>query len=162
MAKGMSSSKRHRHHRSQDGMRVQLMSQRIGGSLWRREKAQGDSNVRMVIGQFELKNQRKEFNKINKQVAQLRIVSSWTQLKSRFETIGNLVHDSVPISDDETNNAVIRTWGEKRVKAKLKNHVELIELLDIADMKKVDNEEQLEVQQTAKPRIGVSFTSPEK
>ncbi|OWM85369.1 serine--tRNA ligase [Punica granatum] len=112
--------------------------------------------------QFELENLRKEFNKINKQVAQLRISGgdatemiastnenkrlaaekevevrdAWTQLKSRLETVGNLVHDSVPISDDEANNAVIRTWGEKRVEAKLKSHVELVELLDIADLKK--------------------------
>ncbi|OWM90914.1 hypothetical protein CDL15_Pgr027401 [Punica granatum] len=35
--------------------------------------------MELISGQFELKNLRKEFNKIIKQVAQLRIVSSWTQ-----------------------------------------------------------------------------------
>ncbi|KAJ7977986.1 serine--tRNA ligase-like [Quillaja saponaria] len=112
--------------------------------------------------QFELENLRKELNKINKLVAKLRIsgedatgVISETdqtrkliaekevevkeaqkQLNTKLETIGNLVHDSVPISADEANNAVIRSWGEKRLEPKLKNHVDLVELLGIADLKK--------------------------
>ncbi|XVE48657.1 hypothetical protein DITRI_Ditri01bG0019700 [Diplodiscus trichospermus] len=147
---------------------------------------------------YELENLRKEFNKINKQVAQIKIAKqdasetiakteevkrkiaekdvevkdAWTVLKSKLEKIGNLVHDSVPVSDDEAmrgsdavesysprigprhtnrsikrgsdladqimqaNNAVIRTSGEKRLEPKLKNHVELVELLGIADTKK--------------------------
>ncbi|GLT41896.1 hypothetical protein SLA2020_159260 [Shorea laevis] len=112
--------------------------------------------------QFEVESLRKEFNKINKQVAQLKIAKqdasemiaktdqikqsiaekeaevkeSWEALKAKLETIGNLVHDSVPVSNDEANNAVIRTSGEKRMEPKLKNHVELVELLGIADTKK--------------------------
>lgn len=31
---------------------------------------------------------------------------------------------------------MVRSWGEKRVEPKLKNHVELVELLGIADLKK--------------------------
>ncbi|MFQ6662803.1 hypothetical protein Gotur_030527 [Gossypium turneri] len=111
---------------------------------------------------YDLENLRKEFNKINKQVAQLKIAKqdatetiakteeikqkiavkdtevkdAWAVLKSKLEKIGNLVHDSVPISDDEANNAVIRTWGEKRSEPKLKNHVDVVELLGIADTKK--------------------------
>ncbi|XP_050892931.1 serine--tRNA ligase [Lathyrus oleraceus] len=57
-------------------------------------------------------------------------------LNSRLETIGNLIHDSVPISNDEANNVVVRTWGDKRVEPKLKNHVDLVDLLGIADLKK--------------------------
>ncbi|KAL6146611.1 hypothetical protein ACLB2K_057289 [Fragaria x ananassa] len=112
--------------------------------------------------QFELDSLRKEFNKINKKVAQLRIsgqdatdVIKDTEenkkltaekevevreasnvVNSKLEGIGNLVHDSVPIHDDEANNAVVRSWGEKRMEPKLKNHVELVELLGIADLKK--------------------------
>ncbi|XP_022145958.1 serine--tRNA ligase [Momordica charantia] len=112
--------------------------------------------------QFELENLRKEFNKINKQIAQLRIAGEdasekikdteenkklsaekdveakdvLKQLNSKLEIIGNLVHDSVPVSNDEANNAIIRSWGEKLVKPKLKNHVDLVELLGIADTKK--------------------------
>ncbi|KAE8010190.1 hypothetical protein FH972_006580 [Carpinus fangiana] len=112
--------------------------------------------------QFELENLRKDFNKINKQIAQLRIAGEDTsamikntednkksatekeaevrellkQLNSKLEVIGNFVHDSVPVSNDEANNAVVRSWGEKRLEPKLKNHVELVELLGIADLKK--------------------------
>ncbi|KAK9919796.1 hypothetical protein M0R45_028373 [Rubus argutus] len=112
--------------------------------------------------QFELENLRKEFNKINKKVAQLRLSGqdatevirdtednkrlaaekevevreALNLLNSKLEVIGNLVHDTVPIHDDEANNAVVRSWGEKRMEPKLKNHVELVELLGIADLKK--------------------------
>ena len=48
--------------------------------------------------------------------------------------IGNIVHDSVPVSNDEANNAIVRTWGEKRMEEKLPNHVDLIGMLDIADV----------------------------
>jgi seryl-tRNA synthetase len=36
----------------------------------------------------------------------------------------------------QANNKVIRSWGEKRLEPKLKNHVDLVELLGIADLKK--------------------------
>ncbi|GLJ09272.1 hypothetical protein SUGI_0105380 [Cryptomeria japonica] len=112
--------------------------------------------------QFELDTLRKEFNKINKEVAKLKIAKqdasevikqteenkklsakkeievqeAKAALDSLLGVIGNLVHDSVPISDDEANNAVIRTWGECREDPELKNHVELVQLLGIADLKK--------------------------
>ncbi|XP_077225101.1 serine--tRNA ligase-like [Tasmannia lanceolata] len=115
--------------------------------------------------QFELDKLRKDFNRINKEVARLRIagddasemISSTEENKqltaqkeievqearsvlySKLETIGNLVHDSVPISNDEANNQVIRSWGEKRIEPRLKNHVELVQLLGIADLAKGAN-----------------------
>ena len=39
----------------------------------------------------------------------------------------------------QANNAVIRTWGEKKLEPKLKNHVELVELLGSADTRKGNN-----------------------
>ena len=58
--------------------------------------------------------------------------------------IGNIVHDTVPISDDEANNAIVREFGELRKpreieggkKEKLYNHVDLVALLDIAILDK--------------------------
>ncbi|CAI9769506.1 unnamed protein product [Fraxinus pennsylvanica] len=58
---------------------------------------------------------------------------------ARWGNVGNLVHDSVPVSNDEENNAIVHSWGEKRTGSKLKNHVELVELLGIADTKKGTN-----------------------
>eukprot|EP00889_Picochlorum_renovo_P004453 jgi/Picre1/31483/NNA_006835.t1 len=58
--------------------------------------------------------------------------------------IGNLVHSSVPISDDEANNVIVREIGELRMpkeladgsKEKLYNHVDLVQLLGIAELEK--------------------------
>ncbi|KAH0843449.1 hypothetical protein HID58_090549 [Brassica napus] len=115
--------------------------------------------------QFEVDNFRKEFNKLNKQVAKLKISGAdaseviqqteknkrdatekeaevreaYAALKAKLETVGNLIHDSVPVDNDEANNAVNDVWGEKLVASpgfKLKNHVDLVELLDIADTKR--------------------------
>ncbi|KAI3910287.1 hypothetical protein MKW92_053946 [Papaver armeniacum] len=115
--------------------------------------------------QFELDNLRKDLNKISKEVGKLKIsgedatgkIKSSEECKqsiaakdaevqaakdllySKLDLIGNLVHDSVPVDNDEANNLVVRTWGEKRTEPKLKNHVELVELLGIADLKKGAN-----------------------
>ncbi|KAG5245371.1 serine--tRNA ligase [Salix suchowensis] len=101
--------------------------------------------------QFELDSLRREFNKQNKKVAQLKIAKedateaikdneetkkliadkekevqeAKDALYSRLPTIGNLVHDSVPVNNNE-----------KRVEKKMRNHVDLVELLGIADLKK--------------------------
>ncbi|CAL5422018.1 unnamed protein product [Camellia sinensis] len=60
-------------------------------------------------------------------------------LYSKLEIIGNLVHDSVPVDNDEANNAIIQSRGEKRLEPKLKNHVDLVELLGVANIKKGAN-----------------------
>jgi seryl-tRNA synthetase len=36
----------------------------------------------------------------------------------------------------QANNEVVRTWGERREELNLKNHVELVQLLGIADLDK--------------------------
>ncbi|XP_062210236.1 serine--tRNA ligase-like [Phragmites australis] len=57
-------------------------------------------------------------------------------LDAKLTTIGNIVHESVPISDDEANNATVRTWGERRLEENLKNHVDLCRMLDIVALEK--------------------------
>ncbi|KAL0658537.1 hypothetical protein Bca4012_079122 [Brassica carinata] len=129
--------------------------------------------------QFEVDNLRKELNKLNKQIAKLKIVSSFGTffllylgsnnadateliqqteknkedystkekevgeacdvLKDKLKEVGNLIDDSVPVFEDEKDNPVIDFWGDKRVAPpgqKLKNHVDLVELLDIVDTKR--------------------------
>merc|ERR1712002_326927 len=46
--------------------------------------------------------------------------------------IGNILHESVPISDDEDNNAIIRTYGNSDVK-KQYSHVDLVHMVDGVD-----------------------------
>ncbi|KAJ3682585.1 hypothetical protein LUZ60_015158 [Juncus effusus] len=112
--------------------------------------------------QFELDGIKRELNKISKEVGKLKalkldateVINSTNDFKtqqeekqkevqaakdlldSKLETIGNLVHDSVPISNDEANNLVIRTVGEAKTDAKFKSHVDLVILLDIVDLEK--------------------------
>lgn len=40
--------------------------------------------------------------------------------------IGNIVHESVVVSNNEDENGIVRTWGEKREEAGLLNHVDLM------------------------------------
>ncbi|KAI2608336.1 seryl-tRNA synthetase [Hypoxylon fragiforme] len=54
-------------------------------------------------------------------------------LKAKINTIGNIVHDSVPISDNEDNNAILRTWAPEGVKVEKKevlSHHEVLLRLD--------------------------------
>ena len=55
-------------------------------------------------------------------------------LKTRDEyryKVGNLIDDSVPISDNEDNNEEVRVWGEKpQFDFEPKSHVELVETID--------------------------------
>jgi seryl-tRNA synthetase len=51
--------------------------------------------------------------------------------------IPNIPHDSVPNGNDDTDNEIIRTWGEiPKFNFEIKNHVDLGEALDIIDMKR--------------------------
>lgn len=105
-----------------------------------------------------------EINRLNKRIKELRIAkedSSAVEAESKplkekvkdveaeereliqrrddmLQRIGNLVHDSVPVSDDEANNATVREYGSPQPapgkgEPKLYNHVDLVQLLDIAD-----------------------------
>ncbi|RWW59678.1 hypothetical protein BHE74_00033372, partial [Ensete ventricosum] len=130
---------------------------------WRQRTDLDLSFLDLLRSQFELDGLRRDANRLTKEVKNLKIVSSAAQncagkdatevisstdetkkliaakelevqeakatLDSKLETIGNLIHDSA-------ENAVIRTWGEKRTEGKLKNHVDLVKLLDIVDLEK--------------------------
>ncbi|CAA0816567.1 Serine--tRNA ligase [Striga hermonthica] len=115
--------------------------------------------------QFELDGLRTDRNRLSKEIARLKIAKedastmiasteenkeltakkeaevqeALAAVQTKLAVIGNLVHDSVPVDNNEDNNAIIRSWGEKRSEPKLKNHVELVELLGIADLKKGAN-----------------------
>ncbi|VVA95779.1 unnamed protein product [Arabis nemorensis] len=115
-------------------------------------------------GKYELDGIRRDFNKLNKEVAKLKISGaeateqieqieiikqSWTEkeamvleistaLQAKLATVANLVHDSVQISNNEANNLEVEVCGKKRVPTpgqKLYNHVDLCELLGGVDTK---------------------------
>ncbi|BAD87663.1 putative seryl-tRNA synthetase [Oryza sativa Japonica Group] len=92
--------------------------------------------------QFELDKIRQELNKTSKEIGKLKAkkedASALIQstLDAKLVTIGNIVHESVPVSDDEANNLIVRTWGERRLEGNLKNHVDLCKMLDIVALEK--------------------------
>uniref|UniRef100_A0A0E0JK48 serine--tRNA ligase n=1 Tax=Oryza punctata TaxID=4537 RepID=A0A0E0JK48_ORYPU len=112
--------------------------------------------------QFELDKIRQELNKTSKEIGKLKakkedasaLIQSTEEIKKRLAaketevqeakgtldaklvTIGNIVHESVPVSDDEANNLIVRTWGERRLEGNLKNHVDLCKMLDIVALEK--------------------------
>ena len=51
-----------------------------------------------------------------------------------LSTISNVMHAKVPKGKDDSENVELKTWGKKQeVKFKIKNHVELVEELGLAD-----------------------------
>ena len=49
----------------------------------------------------------KEANELNKQANELLVT-----VKKKYSQVGNLLHESVPIDNNEDNNLVVRTWGD--------------------------------------------------
>jgi len=82
--------------------------------------------------------------KVDIKAAEARLTELEAECNDAIAPIGNLVHSSVPISDDEANNVVVREVGEPRKpqdlpdgsKEKLYNHVDLVQLLDIAELER--------------------------
>jgi len=53
------------------------------------------------------------------------------QLDKKLNLIGNLVHESVPVSKDEAQNAIVTEWGEFKVnEAARRHHHELLWMID--------------------------------
>jgi seryl-tRNA synthetase len=71
--------------------------------------------------------------------AEVRLVELEAACQEAMGPIGNIVHHSVPISDNEDNNVIVRTVGELRKPKegeKLYNHVDLVQLLDIVELER--------------------------
>ncbi|CAA7059030.1 unnamed protein product [Microthlaspi erraticum] len=115
--------------------------------------------------QYEVDCLRKEENKLKNQVGKLKlsgadatepiqqrekikqersdkeaeVAEASDAIKAKMNTVGNLVHDSVPIDNDEANNLLVKHYGETRVALlgeELKNHVDLVHLLGFVDTKR--------------------------
>ncbi|KYK58531.1 putative serine-tRNA ligase, cytosolic [Drechmeria coniospora] len=80
----------------------------------------------------ELLQQKMELEKEKKSLVESAAQKEAT-LKSKIRTIGNYVHDSVPVSNNEDDNAVLRTWAPEGVaveKRKVLSHHEVLLRLD--------------------------------
>lgn len=47
-------------------------------------------------------------------------------MQSSLKKIGNLVHESVPVSNDEENNEIVSKWGECRQEDDLQSHADCL------------------------------------
>lgn len=78
----------------------------------------------------EIKSQ-VEANKEAEKKAEDEALVTEKQLLSKWRTIGNFVHESVPVSMDEANNRVERVFGDCRPSdPKLYHHHELLHMID--------------------------------
>eukprot|EP01089_Gocevia_fonbrunei_P004984 TRINITY_DN150_c0_g1_i2.p1 TRINITY_DN150_c0_g1~~TRINITY_DN150_c0_g1_i2.p1 ORF type:complete len:473 (-),score=143.94 TRINITY_DN150_c0_g1_i2:57-1475(-) len=69
---------------------------------------------------------KEEIEKLEREIENTR-----TEIDRKLSTIGNIVHESVPVSNDEDNNSLVRKWGEFNVKAGAnKHHHELLHMID--------------------------------
>lgn len=79
----------------------------------KKNKGDKDEFQKLLLQKDELQKQKKE---LEEQAA-----TKHAALLKKAKTIGNYVHDSVPISDDEINNALIRDWSPEGVKVEKKD-----------------------------------------
>ncbi len=83
--------------------------------------------------------QMEQVKKMNLEIKNLEEVTrdSENQIRSILLKIPNLPNPSVPVGQDESQNEILRYWGEKpEFDFKIKNHLELGEGLDILDLKR--------------------------
>jgi len=77
----------------------------------------------------EAKELPEKVNKLTSEVEKLR-----SEIKYYLMRIPNVLHESVPVGKDETENKVVRKFGEiKKFNFELKTHGELIESLNLGD-----------------------------
>ncbi|NQU79157.1 serine--tRNA ligase [Candidatus Woesearchaeota archaeon] len=81
----------------------------------------------------ELLNQAKDIPKTIKEKEE-KVSSLKDNILAAMRKIPNLIHESVPVGKDDSENVEIKKWGEPRQFGfPVKNHVEIIEKLGLAD-----------------------------
>mmetsp|Transcript_11628 Transcript_11628/g.13469 ORF Transcript_11628/g.13469 Transcript_11628/m.13469 type:complete len:448 (+) Transcript_11628:148-1491(+) len=54
------------------------------------------------------------------------VATAEVDMKKEVNNIGNIVHESVPVSDDEDNNEIVSTWGEFKKGESFQSHHQLL------------------------------------
>jgi len=114
---------------------------------WRKLKAEGDElrakRNKLSLQINELKKAGKDASKVIKEAAAIpeRIKRLESEMKDHEQalhaswcSLPNILHESVPMGKDSSQNKVIKEFGKKpKFSFKPKNHVELLEMNDLAD-----------------------------
>ncbi|PPJ50742.1 hypothetical protein CBER1_08128 [Cercospora berteroae] len=105
------------------GAKINAVQKAMGAN----KKAKGDpEEFKALVKQKE--ELAKEKAELEKQAA-----DKQRELLKKAKSIGNYVHDSVPISDNEDNNAIMRTWAPEGVEVAKKDcmsHHEVLTRID--------------------------------
>ncbi|RVD88090.1 uncharacterized protein DFL_002288 [Arthrobotrys flagrans] len=106
---------------TQTGAKINDAQKQIG----LRKKAKEDATEFLQL-KISLEKEKKELEVVAKQAE--------ADLNRKLATIGNIVHDSVPVSDNEDNNALIREWKPEGTTVEAKDgilsHHEVLTRLD--------------------------------
>ncbi len=131
--------------------KLSLLDEVIRNDLeWRQLKGELDElKSRRNKANSEINEARKKGEDITKLVQEMkslpvRIEQGEQKSKELLESIRqcllripNVLHESVPVGKDESENVSIRTWGKKRdFDFELKSHGEIAEFLNLADFKR--------------------------
>ncbi|MHA1989431.1 MAG: serine--tRNA ligase [Candidatus Hodarchaeales archaeon] len=119
---------------------------------WRNLKREIDELKKMrnqfsaEIGKMKKKDKKADISDIQKKVQEIKEKiekkekKSEETLKNRDDvrySIGNILHDTVPIGKTDADDAVIRTWGEQpSFNFSPRGHADLVEYLDVAEVTK--------------------------
>ncbi|KAK2765895.1 Cytosolic seryl-tRNA synthetase [Arachnomyces sp. PD_36] len=113
-------ARRTRYEASQIGTKINAVQKEIG----KKKKEKEDAS--------ELLEQKATLEKEKKRIEDL-AAESEAKRDKKIKTIGNYVHDSVPVSNNEDDNAVIRDWAPEGVKVEKReclSHHEVLTRLD--------------------------------
>jgi len=77
-----------------------------------------------------------ERNKVEDRIKELKeeVVEREKEVESKIRKIGNIVHNSVPVSNNEDNNEVVRKWGDCKTGEQYKHHHEIMYMVDAFDL----------------------------
>ncbi|KAI5804098.1 hypothetical protein DFH27DRAFT_553989 [Peziza echinospora] len=104
----------------QKGKEINTTQKEIG--LRRKNKENADE---LLATKTQLEKEKKEMEAVT--------AAKDALLRSKINSIGNLVHDSVPVSDNEDNNTLIREWVPEGVKVEKRDclsHHEVLTRID--------------------------------
>ena len=120
-------------------------------NVWREKRREADdlrqkrNTLSKEIGKLKKVKKTTQANKIQAEVKSLKeqleqveeeAKSAEKQRDDLRYSIGNIIHDTVPVAETEENNEILRTWG-KPVKATFhKPHAELVEELEVVNIEK--------------------------
>jgi len=109
----------------------------------RYELDQANRKRKLVLEDIKKKRQSGEDTKdlvtektsIEERIKQLEgdVAKSEAEVEQLLKPVGNIVHASVPVSNNEEHNELVKTWGEFQRKPGLRHHHEILAMIDAYD-----------------------------